>query len=125
MGAEATRFVLHRDIVCRTSDFFRVACNGDWKESADKTVRLEETAPEIFTIYLGWLYTNEVDLSSKRDQDSTLTIDKDTDGSTYVNRWAKPLLDNQTSSRALKAPSVAIKPTSEPETAANPSTHLF
>lgn len=54
--------MLHKNIVCDTSDFFRVTCKGSWREAADKIVRLREVEEEAFRVYLGWLFTSKIDI---------------------------------------------------------------
>ncbi|KAK5164055.1 uncharacterized protein LTR77_010146 [Saxophila tyrrhenica] len=62
VGKEEARFVVHKAIVCRTSDFFRAACHGEWKEASEKTVRFPEVEANIFGIYMGFLYTGNIDM---------------------------------------------------------------
>ena len=46
------------------SAFFRAACNERWESGRDKTVRLEEEDPEIFGIFLTWMYTGSIQNSA-------------------------------------------------------------
>lgn len=52
---------MHENIITEASDFFRAACKGEWKESDERTVRLPEINPDVFKVYLTFLYTGEVD----------------------------------------------------------------
>lgn len=65
VGKDETRFVVHQNLICERSDFFRAACEGDWRESSEKVVRLPEADIEPFSIYVAWLYTSNVDASSE------------------------------------------------------------
>ncbi|KAK5164052.1 uncharacterized protein LTR77_010143 [Saxophila tyrrhenica] len=62
VGANEARFMLHKNVVCATSDFFRAACDGNWKEATDKVIRVPEAEPSVFQFYLAWLYTDRIDL---------------------------------------------------------------
>ena len=47
---------MHEDIICASSDFFKKAINGPWKESNERLISLSHEEPDIFAIYLNWLY---------------------------------------------------------------------
>lgn len=63
MGEDERAFLIHKNIACDKSDFFKAACNSDWKERKEKTIRLPNTEVRTFTIFACWLYTNELDLN--------------------------------------------------------------
>ena len=44
----------------KSSEFFKRACNGSWKEGKEKTIELPEADPDAFEVYLQLLYTGEV-----------------------------------------------------------------
>lgn len=64
MGSEEAKSVVHKHILCRSSEFFQAAYRGEWREAIDKVVRLPEVDPDTFDLYLGWLYTKQIDLPS-------------------------------------------------------------
>lgn len=49
-------FSVHENLICSSSDFFNKAIQGDWKESGERLIRLREHSPDVFMIYLHWLY---------------------------------------------------------------------
>ncbi|KAF2279433.1 uncharacterized protein EI97DRAFT_412463 [Westerdykella ornata] len=49
-------FSVHENLICASSDFFRKAMEGDWKESKQLLVCLEDDDPDTFLVYLHWLY---------------------------------------------------------------------
>jgi hypothetical protein len=49
-------FSVHENIICAASHFFKKAMSGDWSESRNRSVRLEHDEPEVFQIYMHWLY---------------------------------------------------------------------
>ncbi|KAJ4291018.1 hypothetical protein N0V90_010214 [Kalmusia sp. IMI 367209] len=49
-------FVVHEELICESSEFFRKAMSGSWKESEDRVISLREDDPEIFGVYLQAVY---------------------------------------------------------------------
>lgn len=47
-------------IATKTSDFFKSATSGTWKEASEKAIKLPETTPLQFDTYINWLYTGEI-----------------------------------------------------------------
>lgn len=68
VGADEKRFTAHRDILLRSSTFFRSALtNAGWREAQEKIVRLPEHDAASFTLYLHWLYNKRTDLLDSSD----------------------------------------------------------
>lgn len=76
VGPEETKFILPETIVCRESKFFQCACNGEWKEAAEKTVKLPEVQPHSFGVFFGWLNTEELDFSKSAHEDAPSKYDQ-------------------------------------------------
>lgn len=57
MGPNEQLFGVHKDVICKDSDFFRAACSTNWLEGQEKLVRLPEVKPSVFQVYLDWAYT--------------------------------------------------------------------
>ncbi|KAH7184112.1 hypothetical protein BKA60DRAFT_644336 [Fusarium oxysporum] len=55
-SSPSVTFSVHENLICSSSDFFKKAVKGGWKESEDRLVRLESDDPDVFSIYLHWLY---------------------------------------------------------------------
>jgi hypothetical protein len=55
-----TTFMVHEKVICASSAFFKVAMRHQWKESKERTVHLEEDKPEIFLMYINWLYNGTI-----------------------------------------------------------------
>jgi hypothetical protein len=47
---------VHENLICSSSDFFEKAVQGGWKESEERLVRLKSDSPDVFNVYLHWLY---------------------------------------------------------------------
>ena len=57
MGSESpVTLSVHENLICASSDFFKKATRGEWKESRERSVRLEIFEEEVFQIYIHWLY---------------------------------------------------------------------
>lgn len=56
VGEEKEIFSVHEKLIRTSSPFFDKATSGAWLESAQHTIRLPEDEPEIFSIYVHWLY---------------------------------------------------------------------
>lgn len=50
---------MHRELLCDRSEFFRAACNGNFKE-AEGVVKLPEQDPATFKHFIYWLYTEKI-----------------------------------------------------------------
>ena len=55
VGPNAEHFNVHKGILCESSDFFKAALNGNFKEN-NGTVKLPEQKVEIFKYFIHWLY---------------------------------------------------------------------
>jgi hypothetical protein len=66
VGAPKESYILHKDLLCFYSDFFRAAFNGSFKEAVECKIELPDTEVDTFEAFQVWLYTqslpkNEVD----------------------------------------------------------------
>lgn len=52
---------MHKDNICEKSKFFATAVSSNgWREGREKLVRLPDTVPSVFQMYIHWVYTGEV-----------------------------------------------------------------
>lgn len=57
MGLEpAVTFNVHESLICAASKFVKRAVSDEWNASTERSVKLQEEDPEIFQIYVHWLY---------------------------------------------------------------------
>jgi len=68
--SQKKEFVVHKNTLCRDSPFFRAACGREWKEGQEKKIRLRDTAPEIFNLYVHWLHKENIDTDLLPDDES-------------------------------------------------------
>lgn len=50
-------FVVHDDLIRAKAPFSEAAMSRDWKEAKEKLFKLPEETPEIFRIYIHWIYS--------------------------------------------------------------------
>lgn len=55
VGPDNEPFVIHRNLITTSSDFFAKALNGSFQEK-DSTIRLSLYTSDLFEIYMQWLY---------------------------------------------------------------------
>ncbi|GIJ92550.1 hypothetical protein Asppvi_001828 [Aspergillus pseudoviridinutans] len=56
VGDEQEVFTVHEGLIRASSPFFNNAMAHDWKESQQRTIHLPDDEPEIFAVYMHWLY---------------------------------------------------------------------
>lgn len=54
-------FKVHKNFVCYHSPFFDAAFNGNFVEGDTQQMKLEDTCPEAFGIFVNWLYTQDIE----------------------------------------------------------------
>lgn len=67
VGEAAESFIVHQDLICASSEFFRAAVSQGRTEAEAKKVHLHEQNPAAFNIYLDWLYDGERDVVEMND----------------------------------------------------------
>lgn len=101
VGSQRKRFLVHELLVRDTVPFFDAAFKGRWKGSKERKSDLPEDNPDIFKIYLHWLYTGKL-LTKKGDDKRVDRLESGTKRSTYpkwnrlsdLYRLANRLLDD-------------------------------
>ena len=68
VGAERTKFHLHRDLLCSRSDYFRACFVGDFKEAQQRELSLPEDDAESFDLFVTWLYGTHLKKISSDDE---------------------------------------------------------
>ncbi|KAH6639784.1 hypothetical protein C7974DRAFT_138856 [Boeremia exigua] len=56
VGPEQKRYCLHQDALAHSSDFFRNAFSGPWKEAEDGVLALADVEVETFDLFAHWIY---------------------------------------------------------------------
>jgi hypothetical protein len=60
VGTEKTPWILHENVLCQYSNFFRKAFQGKFLEASKKTMTLEEDDPVVFGHLIEWMYTGHL-----------------------------------------------------------------
>ena len=58
-------FNVHEEVIRSSSNFFDKAMSAAWKEAKEGVVSLPEDEPEIFKLYLQWLYNDTIPCEEK------------------------------------------------------------
>ncbi|KAK1049605.1 hypothetical protein LTR74_017250 [Friedmanniomyces endolithicus] len=61
-GIRETLFEVHKDIICRHSDFFVASCSEAWAEGKEGTVKLPTVESATVKLYIHWAYTGNINL---------------------------------------------------------------
>ncbi|KAF4470689.1 BTB POZ domain containing [Fusarium albosuccineum] len=49
-------FSVHQKVICASSDLFKKAVLGGWRDPDEGLVRLESDSPDVFNVDMQWLY---------------------------------------------------------------------
>ncbi|KAF2098500.1 hypothetical protein NA57DRAFT_75742 [Rhizodiscina lignyota] len=74
VGSEKKAFVVHKDLICHYSKYFKAAFGGNFKEAEEKKSNLPDVETETFEIFVAWLYKQKLDIEAWKEE-------KDIDGS--------------------------------------------
>jgi hypothetical protein len=75
-------------VICRSSGFFKAACNKHWESGKINTVTLEEHEPSVFSIFLTWLELDDIEKAPVLKEIPTLYKEKHSD-LVYVHHLLK------------------------------------
>jgi hypothetical protein len=62
VGPARKPYILHKDLLCFYSDYFRAAFQGSFQEATDGKIELSGVTTEVFEYFQVWLYTRRLDL---------------------------------------------------------------
>lgn len=72
VGPEEVIFHAPKDVLCRSSTFFKTALSKDWSENKERCVRLPEDDSDIFTTYLQYAFTQRVVAIEEKPEDANM-----------------------------------------------------
>ena len=77
VGSAKEESVIHKDVLCEISSYFKAAFNGKFKEGEEGNISLLEEDPEIFELFQLWVYKGTFLLAGQEIQDlaSTSLVD--------------------------------------------------
>ena len=62
VGPDETVFTVPRSVLCNVSPFFDAGFSKSWKENEEKSMKLPESDPNIFSTFLHWAFTGQIEL---------------------------------------------------------------
>ncbi|TVY89195.1 Kelch-like protein, partial [Lachnellula willkommii] len=68
VGAAEQKFIIHKDLICHHSPFFRSAFNSRFMEGETQAMTLEDVDPAMFGAVVNWLYTQKIE-EMQQDED--------------------------------------------------------
>jgi hypothetical protein len=60
VGPERKRYLIHKELLTKQSEFFNRALNGKFKEAEENSIYLEEESTAAFDLLVGWLYQGRI-----------------------------------------------------------------
>ena len=60
VGPEKKSFTMHKETLCKVSQFFRSALMGNFKEARTRVIEFPEVEVEVFRVFQTWLYTRRL-----------------------------------------------------------------
>lgn len=62
VGPDKIVYNVHQDILCDASKVLKAAFSGDFKESSDRSISLEDEEPDVVEHMIRWLYSGKIHL---------------------------------------------------------------
>lgn len=75
VGPRKQSFRVHKNRLCSRAPVFRKILNGSFKEAKEQCAELPEDDPEVFSMFLEWLYSQRIARLGKSAPDSTSSLD--------------------------------------------------
>lgn len=61
----AKHFFVEKSLLCESSDYFRNALTGPWREARYQIITLDEEDPVVVDVYVDWLVTNRITIPER------------------------------------------------------------
>lgn len=65
VGEDEQSFMVHKDMLCAKSKYFKSACSKLWVSGREKIVRPTQGTPEQFKTYSAWVYTSHLNVDAE------------------------------------------------------------
>ncbi|KAI4922003.1 hypothetical protein J4E90_000431 [Alternaria incomplexa] len=74
--SEERIFHIHKGVLCKTSAFFRNATKPEWTAPTPRPIDLSDERPDIFYLYVQWLYNGKIAVETMSSSDSDAEVRK-------------------------------------------------
>ncbi|KAG9583452.1 hypothetical protein KCU77_g11236, partial [Aureobasidium melanogenum] len=101
VGPQKKAFVIHKDVLCFCSDYFRAAFNGSFKEAIEGKLSLPDEDADLFYIVNGFVYTRQL---RQEDRQTGPQLSHRTLGQLWAfgDRYLMPALQNTAMDACIK-----------------------
>jgi hypothetical protein len=72
VGPKRREFVVHKNLICQTSDFFSKAFTGGFQEAQENSMHLPEDDPNAFSLFIDWIYRSKIPARYSKKHKATL-----------------------------------------------------
>jgi hypothetical protein len=59
-GPDRKQFLIHKNLICRESTFFRSSFEGAFIETSRQHLKLPQDYPDVFEAFCDWLYSRQI-----------------------------------------------------------------
>lgn len=70
MGEDRQSFRVNEQMIRSSSSFFDKALAGEWKEALNRTVEMPSDDPDVFAVYMHWLYCGTIPILYHKERHS-------------------------------------------------------
>jgi hypothetical protein len=67
VGADAVVFTLPKDLLCKSSTYFKAALGNGMSATTTQMITLDDDNPDVFRTYAAWLLQHEITTESLRE----------------------------------------------------------
>ncbi|KAF2690839.1 hypothetical protein K458DRAFT_426270 [Lentithecium fluviatile CBS 122367] len=66
VGPTQQKYRIYKDLISFYSEYFRNALKEPWKEAEDRVIELPDIEPQVFDVFVDWLYSQKVPEKNKQ-----------------------------------------------------------
>ncbi|KAK6400603.1 hypothetical protein LTR81_024151 [Elasticomyces elasticus] len=83
VGGSKQKWVLHENLLCNGSAFYRSAVKKEWSHDHTRTIPMPDDEADVFQVYAQWLYQAKI-LVKERNEDREFTLELGTMTKCYI-----------------------------------------
>jgi hypothetical protein len=77
VGGQAQTFLIHKDLFCHKSPYFRAAFDGAFKKGVEQKLELDDVEPQTFAPLAAWVYTGTIEEDKPENPKNLKSRDED------------------------------------------------